>query len=117
MCEIISSKIASTHLKEGQFGDEIGDGVHEGVIGGVVGGGLDSQHNLNNARNSVFLPQHKTIILWYRVLQRVRILVASKQNIWVFQELLADLGNTRIKVSFNGGLGVGEMNRVKDQGF
>ena len=51
------------------------------------------------------------------MLQRVRILVASKQNIWVFQELLADLENTRVKVSFNDCLGVGEMNQVKNPGF
>merc|ERR1719201_811944 len=67
---LILQTLAEPLLKEGQFRDEIRDGVHEGVIGCVVGGGLDSQHN--------------------RMLQRERILVASKQNIWVFQELLAD---------------------------
>merc|ERR1719150_3474871 len=67
---LILQALAESLLKEGQFRDEVRDGVHEGVIGGVVRGGLDSQHN--------------------RVLQRVGILVASKQHIGIFQQLLAD---------------------------
>ena len=60
-----------THLKpllhEGDFRDEISDGVCKSILGGVVWCGLDAKDKL--------------------VLQGVRDLVASKQNLGILQQL------------------------------
>ena len=92
-------KVAWADLKEREFRYEVCDGVHKCVIGGVVRGGLDSQHNLSN-NNAAIFQWREILVKGYRVLKRVRILVASKQHIGIFQQLLTDLWQKRLKVSF-----------------
>ena len=52
-------------FKQRKFRDEISDGVHESIIGSIVRGGLDPENDF--------------------ILHGVRILVSSKEDIWVLQ--------------------------------